>query len=313
MHDLVLAPLWLPLARDAAFGLTRWLCRPAFCRTFRRRMSATRRRFPIHLIPAPFRGAQPTFSDTGCSACPARAALRRSAVTGRRHMQRKLSSSCSNSISMRCRHWDYAAAREPRDAPASRSARERAAHTRRRSQSRFRAIARWRRRLASTAIAAALPHTGRRADALAAGDWVLAFVAANGQCWLTARVPPLSAHHRGATATGAAIRVVSNVDVAFLVMGLDDDFNPRRLERFLALVWDPSIVKVVVLTKADVVASRDVLDERCALLRGRLPPTVPIVAVDATAMRRPRRCAPYVAAAPSRSSCSAPRAPASRR
>ena len=30
--------------------------------------------------------------------------------------------------------------------------------------------------------------------------------------------------------------VVSNVDTALLVMGLDDDFNPRRLERYLALV-----------------------------------------------------------------------------
>ena len=118
-------------------------------------------------------------------------------------------------------------------------------------------------------------------DALAAGDWVLAFVAGNGQCWLTARVPPLSAITRR-DGDGRSHRIVSNVDVAFLVMGLDDDFNPRRVERFLALVFDASIAKVVVLTKADIVASRDALDERCALLRRRLPATVPIVAVDAT-------------------------------
>lgn len=131
---------------------------------------------------------------------------------------------------------------------------------------------------ASPRLLRALQEDG---DALAAGDWVLAFVAANGQCWLTARVPPLSAITRR-DGDGRSHRVVSNVDVAFLVMGLDDDFNPRRLERFLALVWDPSIVKVVVLTKADVVPSPDVLDERCGLLRERLPATVPIVAVDAT-------------------------------
>jgi ribosome biogenesis GTPase len=120
-------------------------------------------------------------------------------------------------------------------------------------------------------------------DALAVGDWVLASVAANGQCWLTARVPPVSAITRR-DSDGRSHRVVSNVDVAFLVMGLDDDFNPRRLERFLALVWDPSIVKVVVLTKADVIDSR-VVDERRALLRERLPAVaiVPVDATDATA------------------------------
>ena len=37
-------------------------------------------------------------------------------------------------------------------------------------------------------------------------------------------------------ATVASHPVVSNVDTALLVMGLDDDFNPRRLERYLALV-----------------------------------------------------------------------------
>jgi ribosome biogenesis GTPase len=132
---------------------------------------------------------------------------------------------------------------------------------------------------ASPRLLRGLQHDG---DALAAGDWVLASVSANGQCWLTARVPPYTAITRR-DGDGRSQRVVSNVDVAFLVMGLDDDFNPRRLERFLALVWDPSIVKVVVLTKADVVPSPDVLDERCALLRERLPATVPIVAVDATA------------------------------
>ena len=57
--------------------------------------------------------------------------------------------------------------------------------------------------------------------------------------------------------------VVSNVDIALLVMGLDDDFNPRRLERYLALVQDDGIVPVVVLTKADVPSRR----RRCSTTR----------------------------------------------
>jgi ribosome biogenesis GTPase len=118
-------------------------------------------------------------------------------------------------------------------------------------------------------------------DGLAVGDWVVGSVAPNGQCWLTHRVPPASAITRR-DADGRSHRVVSNVDIALLVMGLDDDFNPRRMERFLALVWDPAIAKVVVLSKADVVGVPAVIDERRASLRARLPTKVPIVAVNAT-------------------------------
>ena len=110
---------------------------------------------------------------------------------------------------------------------------------------------------------------------------MIANIAGNGQSWLTARVAPMSAISRR-DADGRSHRVVSNVDVALLVMGLDDDFNPRRIERFLALAWDPAIAKVVVLTKADVAPAQATLEARCALLRDRLPGPVPIVVVNAT-------------------------------
>jgi ribosome biogenesis GTPase len=45
--------------------------------------------------------------------------------------------------------------------------------------------------------------------------------------------------------------VAANVDVVFTAMGLDSDFNPRRLERFLATVWESGAVPVVLLTKLD--------------------------------------------------------------
>mgnify|MGYP003694107895 CR=1 FL=1 len=77
--------------------------------------------------------------------------------------------------------------------------------------------------------------------------------------------------------------MVSNVDTALLVMGLDDDFNPRRLERFLASCTGDAIVPVVVLTKVDVAApTADVLDARLDALRGRIPAHIDVVAVNAT-------------------------------
>ena len=46
--------------------------------------------------------------------------------------------------------------------------------------------------------------------------------------------------------------LVANVDVAFLVMGLDErDFNVRRLERYLTTAWEGGADPVIVLNKAD--------------------------------------------------------------
>jgi ribosome biogenesis GTPase len=46
--------------------------------------------------------------------------------------------------------------------------------------------------------------------------------------------------------------LVANVDVAFLVMGLDErDFKVRRLERYLTTAWEGGSDPVIVLNKAD--------------------------------------------------------------
>ena len=117
--------------------------------------------------------------------------------------------------------------------------------------------------------------------ALAVGDWVLATPDGHGGFWVNARVPPTSRIARR-DSEGRVHPIVSNVDTALLLMGLDDDFNPRRLERYLALVHGEGIVPVVVLTKADVVApDRAALDARLTLLQGRIPRQVEVVAVNA--------------------------------
>jgi ribosome biogenesis GTPase / thiamine phosphate phosphatase len=45
--------------------------------------------------------------------------------------------------------------------------------------------------------------------------------------------------------------LVANVDLVFLVTGLDRDFSVRRLERYLAIAWESGASPVVVLTKLD--------------------------------------------------------------
>ena len=46
--------------------------------------------------------------------------------------------------------------------------------------------------------------------------------------------------------------LAANVDVVFIVAGLDGDFNVRRLERYLTTAWNSGASPVVVLTKLDV-------------------------------------------------------------
>jgi ribosome biogenesis GTPase len=47
--------------------------------------------------------------------------------------------------------------------------------------------------------------------------------------------------------------VATNIDTVFLVGGLDRDFNPRRLERYLVVGWESGATPVIVLNKADLV------------------------------------------------------------
>jgi ribosome biogenesis GTPase len=47
--------------------------------------------------------------------------------------------------------------------------------------------------------------------------------------------------------------VAANIDIMFLVMGLDNDFNLRRLERFIFMVTASGSSPVVILNKADLV------------------------------------------------------------
>lgn len=58
---------------------------------------------------------------------------------------------------------------------------------------------------------------------------------------------------RGAAGREARAQVVAaNVDLVFVVCGLDADFNVRRIERYLARVWASGAQPAIILNKADV-------------------------------------------------------------
>lgn len=45
--------------------------------------------------------------------------------------------------------------------------------------------------------------------------------------------------------------VAANIDTVFLCMALNNDFNLRRLERYISIAWNSGAMPVVVLTKSD--------------------------------------------------------------
>jgi len=54
--------------------------------------------------------------------------------------------------------------------------------------------------------------------------------------------------------------IAANIDVAFIMQSLNEDFNVRRLERYLVMVYDNNIRPVVLLSKRDLVNDEDVND-----------------------------------------------------
>ena len=132
------------------------------------------------------------------------------------------------------------------------------------------------------------------ADAIAAGDWVLAADDGFGGLWAHERLAPLSQLarrlHDGRDKVTRTV-IVSNVDTALLVMGLDGDFSPRRLERFIALARLAGVAPVVVLSKADCAADPEARRAEVAALLGG---GVPVVALDGRDARAADLLAPWL-------------------
>jgi ribosome biogenesis GTPase len=112
-------------------------------------------------------------------------------------------------------------------------------------------------------VAGALRHGRAVGGALpAVGDWVvLRSRHAGGRAVIQAVLPRRSGVARkSADRASVDQTLAANVDVAFLVNGVDDDFSLRRLERYLTTAWESGAKPVVVLTKIDLAG--DHLDDR---------------------------------------------------
>lgn len=98
-----------------------------------------------------------------------------------------------------------------------------------------------------------------RMDYPAVGDWVLAEkMPGEGKAIIHHLLQRKSAFIRQAAGTDVQQQIVAaNVDIALIVMSMNDDYNSRRLERYLTAAWDSGATPVVLLTKADLCDDRE--------------------------------------------------------
>lgn len=123
--------------------------------------------------------------------------------------------------------------------------------------------------------------TGRH-ELAAVGDWVAVRRSAGERRGVIEAILPRRSRfsRKVAGETTEEQVVAANIDTVFLVMGLDHDFNLRRLERYLITSFESGAQPVVLLSKADVA---DNLAARVAEAQGAAS-GVPVHAT--TAVRR---------------------------
>ena len=111
-----------------------------------------------------------------------------------------------------------------------------------------------------------------RASMPVVGDWVAARVVGPGQAIVDAVLPRTTLFSRRAAGRREDQQpIAANVDLVFLVCGLDGDFNLRRLERYLTLAAESGAAPVIVLNKTDACDDLAARIEETATVAGLAP------------------------------------------
>jgi ribosome biogenesis GTPase len=123
-------------------------------------------------------------------------------------------------------------------------------------------------------LAGRLKHrAASRSELPAVGDWVVVRRReGEDRGSIVATLPRRSRFSRRMAGNVTDEQVVAaNVDVVFIVMGLDGDFNLRRLERYLLLGRESGAAPVVLLTKPDLRADVAAAVAEVTALAGSVP------------------------------------------
>ena len=102
------------------------------------------------------------------------------------------------------------------------------------------------------AIGALLYRAPDRSALPAVGDWVGVQVLDSALAMIHEVLPRRTKFSRRSAGKREAEQVIAaNIDLVLILCGLDGDFNPRRIERYLTLAQESGAEAAVVLSKAD--------------------------------------------------------------
>ena len=100
-----------------------------------------------------------------------------------------------------------------------------------------------------------------RSDFPAVGDWVVMKTYNTGQALIHKVLTRKSTLARQSVGRPGELQLIStNIDVAFIVQSIDNNFNINRLERYLTICNDSLIEPVLLISKTDLVSEDDISD-----------------------------------------------------
>jgi ribosome biogenesis GTPase / thiamine phosphate phosphatase len=110
-----------------------------------------------------------------------------------------------------------------------------------------------------------------RRDFPSVGDWVVMKTYSSDQAIIHKVLPRKTVLARQATGKPGEEQIISaNIDVAFIVQAINNNFNINRLERYLTICYNSGIEPVLVISKTDLVSEQEIRDATDSLMkRGR--------------------------------------------
>jgi ribosome biogenesis GTPase / thiamine phosphate phosphatase len=98
-----------------------------------------------------------------------------------------------------------------------------------------------------------------RADFPAVGDWVAMTIYDSSQAIIHKIVPRKSVLERQAVGKYGEVQIISaNIDIAFIVQSIDNNFSINRLERYLSVCYSAGIEPVLIISKTDLSSENDI-------------------------------------------------------
>lgn len=117
-----------------------------------------------------------------------------------------------------------------------------------------------------------------REELPAVGDWVLARMIGGGEAMIMMVFSRRSMLARQAAGERTDLQIIAaNVDTIFIVTSMNQEFEPRRLERYMLAVWESGANPVIVLNKRDLADDPEHYEE----MAERVAAGAPVVSLSA--------------------------------